>query len=721
MLQYEKMIEGLKSGISVNKLEDRKDIAKAAISLEEMDQSAAVNAQDGLSKLNDVVRETLIGVMSAEEFSDMNYTPAQLKAAESVAALAMDPKAAMSRFDDLKAPKSLNNVGKLDGSDFGIEDMVDTSKISLEAFDGQTLKTSLYFSVVYNFMAARQDAFGELFYPTVTIDPAESGYAIEARVINLYTEFDRSITGSVDDKKFNKTSLIKSIKDPKLLTVDRNKVIPVLRDESKHLLLPDLAEIDTTTSEKIKTAPIKIGEKLSLLGISQRDKQLANGVMTNTDSLDRRVSMDKMYVTLKGKDADGNDITETFKIGMGMIPGTNFTISTQGHFKDLMLSFATDGIIFNTSKTTTWDKSGSVLLAGLPSNYNASVRLVVHGDGNTETGSIAVYASSIALDKVTTGAGSEIDESFGEYAAFKELFDTIEVVGYSVEAYTTNSNARQQGQLAGVDISSQLYTVPVRIGNTVIKTLGNENDVENDTAYLSSQVLISGIRLSGEAVNELTKYADNLKHLTANGTVKDVAMMGVSRHFIDAYYNEVSLDVSKAIDSTRSSHKTEDIAAGLRASIKNEVVKMLNESIYGIASTVLNGNQNVKPHVIIGTDPIIKMYLTNGTGKLDLGDDVTCSIESTLNPAIKGKLYMSFGDNSSTRNQKVNPLGFGTCLWSPETNLDIIANKGGAYTRAITAMPRFLHVSQLPILSIFSIYGIDDSLGKNVYQTKTMV
>jgi len=718
--QIATLVDGIKSGLTVHGLTNRPEIAQVVISSESMDVATAQTANASLESLNEIVKNTIDTVISTEGMDAGQVTAAQLKAAQLVAGLAMDPTAARENLGSLKPVTAQNVVGTVDGDALGLEDMVDMDNISMESFDGQTLNSAVYFSVIYNLLASKQDAFGELFFPTVTIDPTTSGASIEARVINLYDEVTRSTSGASDKGKFNKKSIVKAIHDPSILSVDKNLLVPVLRKEAEGVLAADLKSVNAEKGEKITTAPLKMGKAISLLGVSQTDAQLAKGVMDNTDALDRRVQVKDVFFDLTGKDADDKEITETFKFNIAMLPHSNFTHSTQDHNKDISMAFTTDAMILNTAATKKWDGAGSAILAQLAQNYTVRVELVLHGDGNTHIGDIALYASSVRLVEILDAGGNILEEDDENYKAIAAVIETCKPRAYSVEAYTTNSNIRQRGQLVGVDIHNQIYTVPVRSGVTILKTIGNSNDTDNDATYLASQIAFTGIKMSLEAVNALVMFSETLRQITANGNVKDAAILGVSRFFVDAYYNETNLNVANNVDSVRSGEKMEDIKGTLVGKIKDEVIKMFTDSNYAVASKVLNGGTAGKTSVLIGTDSRTAQYLTNGSGKVDLGSEFDVHIATTMNPLVAGKMFITFGDTGSTKNEKVNPLGFGVCFWSPEVSLDVVANRGGNIVRELSTLPRFLHVPQLPIMSVVNISGIEDSLGKITKNIKTV-
>lgn len=720
--QISNLVDGLKQGVTAAGLGNRSEIAQVIISAEGMDDSLASSAKEAMESLNSIVSDSINQVISAEGMNDFEFNAAQLKAAKLVAGLAMDPQATRDNLSKLTPVTAKGAIGSpLTGMDLGIEDMVDVDNISQEAFDGQTINSAVYFSVVYNLLASKQDEFGETFFPTITIDPTSSGASIEARVINLYDAVTRSVSGSADKGKFNKKSIVKAITDPSILSVDKNLLVPVLRTESEAVLVKELKSVNTDKGESIETAPIKMGTSVSILGVSQTDAQLAKGVMDNTDALDRRVQVQDVFFDITGRNAaDDADITETFKVNIASMPHSNFTYSTQDHNKDLSMSFSTEGIVVNTASSKLWNGAGSEVLAQLPSNYNVRLAVVMHGNGNTQHGDIAVYTSEVKVIEIKDAGGNIVASTDPIYAQIAAVFATINFKAYTVEAYTTNSNIRQRGQLVGVDIHNQIYTVPVRSGVTVLKTVGNSNDTDNDATYLASQVTFTGIKMSLEAVNTLVNFSSTLRNITLNGSVKDVHVLGVARFFVDAYYNETTINIADNVDSRRSGERSEDIKALLVSRIKDEVAKMYTDSNYGVARTVLQGANSGNIQVIIGTDNRIAQYLTAGDGKVEIGKGYDVKVVTTANPLIAGKMFTTFGDSSSTKNEKVNPLGFGCTFWSPELSLDVVANRGGSIVRELSTMPRFLHVAQLPIMSVMNITGIETSLGKITTNFKTV-
>jgi len=697
------IMAGVKTGIQDANLNNRDEITHYVLSGESMDKAGQEVAGSALARLNDTVEETLAMVLGTEEFEGGNFTDAQFAAAKAIAGLAVNPKEYTTSLGNLKAVQVAGAQSNISVESMGIEDMLDAAELSAEAFDGQAISNAVFFSIAYNFGAARQDAFGEAFFPTIVIDPAVSGFNIETEFTSLMTEFERSVTGSVDSKKFNRVPIVKAIYDNTLFSNDKNKVVPVKRAENAALFVAGYEFADTTAGETITTAPLKFGKKFSLLGISQTDALLAKGVMDNTDALDRTMNIDKIYYSITGDNGTGVSVTELFSVNAGMFPHSNFTYSTQDHMKDLSLAFSTESIIVNTTATKTVQGAASLVLAQLPVDHKVKLGVTLHGDSNTQSGDLGVYASSLEVVAVYDAAGVELPATNADFATIKTAFAGLALEGYTVEAYRTNSNLRTRGQLITSDRYNQIYTVPLRSGITVQMPVNNNTGTDNDAAKLTSQIQAAGIKTSIYAVKTLVDHADMLHNVTNNGANMNLDLMGIARHHVDPYYNEITIDLANYVDSVKSSERIGDIRAALINKIKDEVLNMYVQSNYGVAASILRGNMAGKTTVIIGTDPKTKNYITGGESKIDLGDDFEAVVVSTPNKLIQGKIYITFGVFDDQRNTVANPLNFGVCAWAPTITTDVVRTVGGSTTRELHNVPRFLHVVNLPVMARINV------------------
>jgi len=713
------LVTELRSSVAKQGLNNRKDISSVTLATESMDESARASAMTARDSLSALIDDSIDIVLNTESAGSRSVSVAQRDAARHIAALAIDPASGMQAIAQAHSPNALSGAVTVSAEDMGVSDIVEPGTLSTEAFDGQSLDNALYFSIAYNLFAAKQDEFGEAFFPTITIDPAMSGITIGTEVTSLYTDVVRGIDGAPNRAKFAKVTLAKAIYDNNILGVDRNKVVPVSRPENAAMLVPVLDNVDTTTGESVTTAPLKIGTEVNLLGISQTDAMLAKGTMDAYDALDRTVNLSTVIISLTDT-AGVTPVTEYFRVPVGMLPHSNFTYSTQGQDKDLGLSFDTTDVAFLTSTSLMSNGAASTILAALPAAHKVKIRLKLTGDGNTQYGDVAVYATIASVDSIADAAGNVLAASNADHVTITAAFANMAVVGYELEAYLTNSNLRKQGQLVTIDPFEQIYNVPVRSGISVVAPV---NSSSSDDSRLIGQVQTTGYRMSLDAVDTLVGFADNLGVLTANGANTDIALMGVGRHHVDAHYTEAVLDLAAIVDSESSSDRADDIRAALLGRIRDEVYIAFTASNFNVAHSMIHGGDDRPVGVIIGTSSRVKNYLCGAEGTtVDLGSGFIAKVVATPNLMIGDTMYITFSDHmSATRNSAVDPISFGQCVCAPTITTDVATTVNGAVTRRFQTHPRYLHITNLPILMRLRVVGIETVLGKVSRFTKTVI
>jgi len=693
-------------------LRNRPELTSVVISHEDLDSASKEVGASALQSLHATIDDTINMVLSKEEYEGTKFTKAQYAAAKMIAGYAMDPIKTMSTMQSKQPTISVGTV-VMSSEAMGADDVVLANTLSTEMFDSQAVNNAIYYSIAYNFAAARQDNFAEGFFPTIVYDPAQSGVVIETEFATLVSEFERSITGTPDGKKFNKVPLIKAIYDNTLFGTDKNKLVPVYRPENIDMFVSTQQLVDKSTGSDILTAPLKLGKTISLLGISQTDAMLAKGTMDNTDALDRTINLDKIFFSITGKNAADETITDVFGYKVSVLPHSNFTYAPQDNHKDMTLTFRTESISINTSSTTTAKGATSGILATLPVNHLIMLSIKLHGEANTASSDVSVYGSVIEVIEVRDAAGETIPVTSAEYLTIKAAIADLKLEGYTLEAYRTNSNLRTRGQLITNDRHSQLYNVQLRSGITVLMPTNNATGTDGDASKLSSMIQAAGVKTSIYAVRTLLDHAEMLHNITNNGTTPSVELMGIGRHNLNTYYNETTIDLADHVDSVRSNDRITDIRAALVNKIRDEVLNMYLSSNYVTAYEAMRGNMGGKVTVIIGTDPKLKQYITGGSDKIDLGDDFEAVVVSTPNSLIKNKIFISFSVFDEQRNTTPNPLNFGQCAWFPTITTDIVRTNGGSVVRELQTNPRFLHIVNMPILAVMNVSDTNEVLGRH--------
>jgi len=634
----------------------------------------------------------------------------QLQLAKQAAVLAANPVEALKEIvKNSREPKVVAGSEKLS---FDIPEYSEVSPIvaGFEAFDGANVKPKVHFAIALTALGAAQDDGAELLFPMIPIDAFNSGATITAHVTSVIKEFVRGISGNPNRDKLKKTPLVKIANNPDEIDVDKNRLIPVVRDENKDKFVVDLKhKVVTPDGEEVETAPLVIGKEINILELGQTDTMLAKGAMDTTDALDPHVKVTSIYYNLTGKDSDGNVVTETFAFDINAL-GVAYTYSTTAHNKDIIINTDIRSLALNTSTTKTATGADSAILSNLPANYTVKIRIKLNGDGNTQAGDISLYANEVEVLAVYNPAGQEIT-SGDDYNAIMEVMKTIKVVGYDVEAYLTNSNMRVKGLLLTADAYTAVYNVPFRTSYTIMLPVVNNGD-DGDATQLEQNVGVARWKLTSAAYKTLANFINFLRNSIDGADIK-----GISGLFVDKYFIDESYYLPDLVDSIKSSERAEDVRDALINKIKVHMTNAFLNSNYGIALNAMK--PGVKPTVIIVTDPVIGQFLFGERGIPSDGlFDYKTAV--TVNPLMRGKIVATFGIFGPTRNQIPEPLNFGQCFIAPDLVIPAVRTVNNSTRLETTVMQRYLHCVNLPILVNYNISGIEEIIGRQPIRFKNV-
>ena len=676
-----------------------KNLAKNAISTESIDSTVELEVQRSVSSLS----TALESIIATHGNGFAAPTQAQRDAGVVAAVISGD----IQGF--IHAPIARNVIANEstafispNGGDFTSDRM----RQALEAYDEKENKNAVVYSVAYNMQAARQDEFGETFYPTVVVTPDQVGFTVSIRLVQVYNEVRRQITGNLD--QFNKRNIIQAVIDPTILQNDLTKIVPVYRTESAHnfvdsTLLPP-KDVLVSDTESVTTSAYAIGKSFSLLGISQTAALLETGLQDTTDSIDTAITLENIYIQL-GSGASAELISFATK----RLPLSVFTYSVQQNYRLMNLTFTTKSLLVNHNTTDVSGAASTILAPLVAGGYQVRLGISVSGSVNLELADTSVYASNVSVISVIDNAGNSLDITAGAGLVIANLFSTATMIGYDLDARRTNLNRRMRGQLLDTTFYNQVYAVPLRSPITVPRplTLGDAND----STDLAALITATHIRTSNEAVAELLRVESYLAeyvgptNLQALGTPAP-EILGVARFLVSPFYEYAELDVNTEIDSLKSHERAADIQAVLVNKLRDMAYRMYRDSGYKAAADALAGGVAPTPTVIIGTDPVISRYLTVTGDFRTLGNDFNVKIVSTLNRTMAGKIIMSFGVFDSGMDGVPNPMHFGNMAWKPELTLVLPLHRNGANSKELTVQPSFLHITNLPIMSSLVVNGI---------------
>jgi hypothetical protein len=683
-----------------------KAVASSAFSMESMDSAMEMEVSRSVTSLN----TALESIVASHGTGFAELTTAQRNAGVAAAIISGDiPGFLRSPIErNVTATESIGFVAPY-GSDFTDTRMHE----ALEAYDEKENKNAVVYSVAYNMQAARQDEFGETFFPTVVVTPDQVGFTVSIRLISVYNEVRRQISGNLDN--FNKRNIIQAVIDPTILQNDLTKIVPVFRPESEaYFVDPTLIPPQNVLleGETITTSALALGKKFSLLAISQTAALLETGLQDTTDSIDTAISLAAIYMKL-----GSGQTAEVIKFNTQRLPLATMTYSVQGNYRLMNLSFTTSSLLVNKNTTNISGAASAILAPVVAGKYSVRLGVSVSGSVNLELADTTLFASNVDVVSVTDQDGNVLDLHSGNGATIAALFNGATMVGYDLDARRTNLNRRMRGQLLDTTFYNQVYAVPLRSPITVPRplTIGDAND----STDLAALITATHIRTSNAAVEELLRVEDYLaEYVATSGTVllgtPAPEILGVSRFLVQPFYEYAELDVNTTVDSLKSHERAADIQAVLVNKLRDMAYRMYRDSGYKAAADALAGGMAPVPTVIIGTDPVISRYLTVTGDFRTLGNDFNVKIVSTLNRNMAGKIIMSLGVFDSGMDGVPNPMHFGNMAWKPELTLVLPLHRNGANSKELTVQPSFLHVTNLPIMASIVVKGISDVVAAKV-------
>jgi hypothetical protein len=590
-------------------------------------------------------------------------------------------------------------------------------RLSLESYDDRDNKSLVQYSTAYNLAASRQDEFGETFFPTVVVTPDQAGFSMSVRLIQVYQEQARNVSGVVNPN-FQKKNVIQAYIDPTILQNDQTKIVPVYQSASQDMFVPTALVAQSVVSigsDDVDTAPLAMGVECDLLGISQRDSLLATGTLDSTDAIDKLVNLENLYLQI------GTGTFEVIKLPTLRMPLSNFVAANQGLDQRVTLNFYTDSIAINAN-TTLYNGNASTKLASLVSGgYNVRLSVRVSGELNLQLGQISLFAAAVKVFSVKDNTGTLISTATGNGATIAALFAGAELVGYDVDARFANMNRRQRGQLLDVSTYTQIYQVPLLSPITVPRPMTQGNST--DASDLAALIATTQIRTSNAAVTALQEieatlaaYADTSTEDNAildfdNGLVPRA--LGIASFLVQPYFQTFSMNIPDIIDSLTSSQRFEDIRSALVNKIRDSAYRMYRDSGYKAAADTMYGGLAPAPTLLIGTDPVLKRYMIVEGDLRTAGITFDVKVVETMNINVKDKIYLTFGTKSGMEGTP-DPLHFGFMAWKPELTIVLPLHRNGANSKELTVCPSFRHFGNLPVLTTIYVEGIEDVIDSKV-------
>lgn len=689
------------------------DHTRGVLALESLDEGTFKAIQHQSDAIKGELRTTFASAFDSETSLE-NFTEAQWEAGSIAAMAAGEPAAYHKAANELKKTVSTENLRVIEPMTFGSHGdagYMDKS-VSLEAFDERELKAHMAYSIAFNVNASRQDEFGEAFYPTVVISPDQAGFDISVHRAMVMNEVRHAITGKAMD--FKRQNLVDAVVEPTILATDSTVIIPVRllsgadqAANNANFLTAGATTRVTADGVTVNTAPLLPNREIDLLGLGQREDLATQGVYDVTDSLDSRLFLEKLYLSITG--ATATVPTSTFAFDVSRLPRNAFLKSIEGQSRETFLTFITvDLPISGTLEDITGAAGAAASLEYLTgvgrTGWVVRLGITVNGTANHETGNIRVTGTNITVEGgYDTATGAVLTQV--EVDALKTEFATMSLVGYDVYAARTNLNRRTRGlQVTTLEITER-YTIPLLSPITAPAPISSSREASDLTTLITA----ARIRNSNLAVTQLLNYGDMLASyaLSQDRLTPVPTIEGIGRLLVRPFYFSDTIDAMEVTASIKSQDRAADVSAAVINAIRAAVYRMYTESGYQAAADALAGTAGEKPLVIIGTDPVTARHINITGDTRTLGFHFESRIVTSLDKRVRNKIFVTFVRPAQTG---VDPLSFGVMAWMPELAGTVQLTRNGATIKETMVQPRVRHINLLPCLIKLEVENLAEAV-----------
>lgn len=665
-----------------------------------------------------------LAVIAKEYFSESQIdtttykaiTQVSLESAKYASVISAAPRAHVD-FHGFDTLKNYNGVDILRPSGAGMDYFTDRS-LSMEAFDNTPVRQVTEWTTTYALGAVRQNAFAQAFWLPLAVSPEEPGLLATIRARYVQPDIKRNIKGL--GGAWDRKPLIHALVDSSILHDDQTDVIPVFRDGGANdttalFVDADLVEPQTVVYEgvNVTTSYLKFGAQIDdLIGLGSVDALIANGLLTAQDNLDTSVQVRTMLVKF------GDDIIE---FNVEHYTGSNFNYSLVGNNRLMVGSMNLDRLLINERTKTLAGGNLATLAAIAAGNYQVRVGIRASGEFNLETsaGYVDAPKTSLRVTGITTkdDPKTQLSLTAGPGLAIANLIAAGEPLGYKLSARRINTDRRNRGQIIDTMEWRKYYSIPLRSPITAVRSISAAD--QGDADLIQTLLETTFVRASTDAVKALFRVFDALLSTIATGATHEINpdFMGMASRLVTPYAAEYELDALKIVDSLTSTDRTVDIQAAFMGVLRDKAYDVMIRTNYLVALSSVYGGQDVKPTMLLGTDPRIAAYLNiPGESRL-MGPDMAHHVVSSTLLEMRDTIFMTFADYSESSQGRYNAMHFGHFVVKPEVVTNAQISRGQQTMRELTVMPSYIHIPNLPILIKFTVKNLDAILKKNVILT----
>ena len=572
-----------------------------------------------------------------------------------------------------------------------------------EAFNNIDLRRSVAFSMGFNAAITQQTSMVMAWFPPIFINPDQVSLEIGLNLLTVFNGAHHEISGQKTN--FNRRNVVRAFADPTVLNRYETLAVPVVRTENLDKFV-DAALIPHTEksfgNRKVLTAPLKFDTDVNLLGVSQTEALLQTGVSGHRDTLEPGAKLAAIYIKA------GDDVIALKTAGLKT---SVFIGGQQGDQQETLLNMRTNVALGKNLKRYDGADLTGPLKALVDGDLRLKLGLQVGGAINVETGNSKVNKPTLSLLALVDAMTQEEITSGAVFTAIKDAVAAFEYLGFEPTTYRTNANRRQVGDRINTRRFNYHYVVPYRDPITAERPAHKQE--EQDAQDLTNLQGLVRARIENEAVDQIIQTAEtmeayvDMRDLDAEAT----DLVGLAQFYLLPVFVKDHINLTKYVDSLKSSDRAKDIQAALVVKLRDIVARMYTDSQFKAGTDFQSGGTLPNPQVNVLTDPIIARYIME-PGELRTLGDFEMVLTTTLNYRVRGQIFMSFRMPGQESSNEPCIFNFGHLLMSPELVLAANMTREGSYFAETQVQPRYEFIVLNPCMAHLTVSGVKEVLSK---------
>ena len=587
-----------------------------------------------------------------------------------------------------------------------------TARPSMESFDETETEKWRDFSYAVAMMAAKTHPFAELFYPLYVATPENAAWVMSIRRTMVWDGFrQEGLTGEAVDML--KRNALEALLDYKLLETETTRLYPVVREENKSFFVDPnkIAPQDKTQGQdKFKTNYIKFDDKnqFNLINLCQTPSRLAKGAPNFTDSLDRRVALDKVVIAL------GKTDPEYIELDLNRDTYAQFLAPREYNFRQMTLKFEPqNGIALRDSVRTVTGAPSAKLKALFDKKIGITFDIIINGDINVESSNGKVYAAGVAFRNCFDLNDPSIVYDLEDSAVAALIPDDIQAYGFTLEARLTNLNQLERGKLVDSDVMKEGFVIPTLSPVCIVKP----DSMADDKVYpkVESLQFVYRTQLRNDAVTALLNRAEILETALGNGVTHPLesnkGLEGLSQYYVRPRFDRIVINVKDELNSITSSKKMSDIQSLIVSRINEILYRVNRETGYSAALEEQFPGATPKPHVAIGTDTYLPQFLMIPGDDRTTGIGFDHTIASISDLRMRNTIVMQF---TLPGEKEPHPMQSGICGMVPEFLVNFQMIRDQRVANEIRLTPRYRYFNLATNMIVVEVNQLEEAVAERI-------